>query len=56
MQIDLRAAFDSVNQDILTIRYTQREFKLKCSAILKAYDTKFTEHSKSMTLKNNFRL
>ena len=35
------------NQGILTYRmYTQIEFKLKFSALLKAYDGKFTENSK----------
>ena len=35
------------NQGILTNnRYTQREFKLKFSALLKAYDVKYIENSK----------
>ena len=34
-------------QYILTYnRYTQREFKLKFSALLKAYDSKYTEKIK----------
>ena len=40
-----------MSQGILTYRrYTQREFKLKLSDLLTAYDGKYTENSK----KNNF--
>ena len=42
------------NQGILTNRYTQSEFKLKFSALLKACDVTFTENRKNITLKNNF--
>ena len=39
------------NHGILTnYRYTQREFKLKFRALLKAYDVKFAENSKNITL------
>ena len=34
-------------QVIYNNRYTQREFKLKFSALLKANDIKYTEHSKN---------
>ena len=34
-------------QDINNNRYMQREFKLKFSALLKAYDIKYTENSKN---------
>ena len=42
-----RESMIGIIQGILTYRrYTQREFKLKFSALLKAYDGKYTENSK----------
>ena len=47
------SAHRSRYQGILTYsRYTQLEFKLKFSALLKAYDDKYTENSKK-ELSNN---
>ena len=37
-------------------RYTQRDFKLSLSSILKASEVKDTDYSKKITLKNNFRI
>ena len=37
----------SYNQCIYNNRYTQREFKLKFSALLKASDIKYTDNSKN---------
>ena len=47
---DVRASFlfvGELNQNIYNNRYTQREFKLKLSAIVKACDIKYTENSKN---------
>ena len=49
-QLELQVTHCSSDQGILTNRYTQREFKLKFSALLKVYDIKFAENSKNITL------
>ena len=46
---------DSATEQSLNM-YTQRQFQLKFSALLKAYDVKFTENSKNITFKDNSRL
>ena len=45
--------FGDPYQGILTYRrHTQREFKLKFSALLKTYDGKYTENSKKNNCSN----
>ena len=47
VSLNMSASQRTPDQDILTYRrYTQREFNLKFSALLRAYEDKYSENSK----------